>query len=632
MRRHLILGAFASGKSDALLDEGDNGANKIFTATAQSRANIEAIAQRRNVTVKAAVFSCDAISGSTGALLIDDIDRLSLEARQAILASTKHVIATSRIMLDGFDTVVRLSQAVRMPPDHQKLVSMMFRTIDAKFRMQPGHGVVIQPLPEITSDEHARQAANLLCAHTDVADTVVLGPCSQRFRVALSERNRALQFFSADEFYGCSATNVVVLANGMSPEELLDSLTRARGHLTVAFNAMHPPELLALIRPEIEALVPRASPWVNWESFVPCDASRSAGKRQKLEDRPDGLAAVRPRTVTALVEWMAAKARQLGISETQPALDFLARELGWTTVPTAAQDGDEGGAVLDALGCAFARKNDLHRVAGLAAEQVVLREVCFVEPTTEFIMLPEAVQRFERVIECEDDQFLRSWAEVPFLRTLRQSEAAWNTTFEHADKWGPGAAAMARRLAQSPCTPHVVLPSRVARWRAEIQWAIDLYSDPAHIRIPDRAYWILGAVSQLTEHGAQNGDLLDLLCAPAQWDQAVRGELCGADSMFRVMSDRARHFLCRTQMRFIAPQVSLKESHGFRGAADFVINEDTVLELKCSQAAADSSSFKVAWPMQAAIYAYTLRKETAYVLNLNQNLCCKIVFKKNQFI
>jgi len=629
MRRHLILGLYASGKSDALLAEAGNA--EIYTASAQSRANIEAIARRRNMAVRASVFSCDVLSSTTGPLFIDDFDRLGPKTQLAILASPRQLIATSCTMLDGFDTITQLSQTVRMPLEHQKLVAMMFRKIDTKFRMQPGLGVVIQPLPEIASDEHARQAANLVCDHTDVADTVVLGPCNQRLRAALNERNRALQFFSTGDFYGCSATNVVVLANGMSSDELLVALTRARGHLTVAFDAMHPPELLALVRPEIELLIPRASPWVNWESFVPCRGAPSE-KRRKLEDRPDGLATIRCRSVTALVECMATKARQLGISETQPALDFLGRELGWTTVPTATQDGDAGSAILDALNCAFARDNDLYRVAGLAAEHVLLREVCFVEPTTPNIAVPEAARRLQRAIVCPDDQFLRSWNEVPYLRKLCQSEKAWNTTFEHAEKWGPGAAIMARRLARSTCTPHVVLPSRLARWRAEIEWAVNLYINAEHAQIPDRAYWILGAASQLTEHGVQNGDLLDLLCAPAQWDRAVCGELRGANGIFRAMSDRARHFLCRTQMRFIAPQVSLEESHGFRGAADFIINDDTVVELKCSQASADSFSFKVAWPMQAAIYAYTLQKETAYVLNLNRNLCCKIVFQKNQFI
>jgi hypothetical protein len=202
------------------------------------------------------------------------------------------------------------------------------------------------------------------------------------------------------------------------------------------------------------------------------------------------------------------------------------------------------------------------------------------------------------------------------------------------DKWGGQDVVntMSKRLAQSSQIPHIVLPDRVKPLREQIARAVDTFINPYQVKIPERVFWILGALSQLTEQGAQNYALLENMCDPILWDCMVHQEMRGAGTIFQRAGERARHFLCLIGAKYVDTQVLVKENHGFRGFADFAVNHNKILELKFSTAENNSFTSKVLWPMQAAIYAYTLQKETAYVFNLDKNYCCVIHFNKNLYL
>ena len=394
--------------------------------------------------------------------------------------------------------------------------------------------------------------------------------------------------------------------------------------LTVAFDAKNPPRALACASQYLRSLIAPGRPWVNWELSV----SEPAPKKRRVErgiegvdGAGDSISKLRPKTVTALAELLATECTA---TDPQEVLDYVARRLSWAAAPALCSVARHGLRQLPEV----ARQHALSTVAGLACELVLLREVCFIDPPTPLILCPETWYRYNKAVACEDPEFLGVWAgSSARLADLDQTEAEWMQTFS-GRRWGdPIAVASVARVLARQRPPHLVLPAHLlgAPIRQQVQWAVNGYTDPNQPTIPERAWWILGALQQVVHCGTSRYLPLVLTCSEARWREAT-GDDVRADTFFSDAGERLRHLLYVLKTESVQDQVPLRTGQGFKGYADFVIDADKVLELKTS-----SKSWDVTWLIQAALYAHTLQLPEAHVFNVMNGRHEKIVFDENLF-
>jgi len=137
-----------------------------------------------------------------------------------------------------------------------------------------------------------------------------------------------------------------------------------------------------------------------------------------------------------------------------------------------------------------------------------------------------------------------------------------------------------------------------------VKRAADVRADTYNPHPDERAWWVLGAVDYLINHN-DAAPLLELL-DPHFWPSI------DVPSLFRRALRQLRSVLHRLDVKTISPQVLANKRDRYRGKADFVINRNTVLELKFAKT--DAQFFQ--WALQAAIYCHTLQYKRFCVLNL----------------
>lgn len=608
----LILGAFGSGKSLRLLREVEDKDGLLFAPTPALCAHLAEIARAHDINVQPArearlsqVFPSGATVG------IDDADILDASVLQALVdaASTAgaRVIATARRSLSGFELIERLSQAKRVPVEHQKLVSILFRS--ATLDLTPGE-VAFVSHQRVCTDASARQAAGRIerALGGEARDAVFLdaGAQCRRFRQAIRETWPGAKIRSAREFYGQSARHIIVLTEGLSTQDFLEAITRSRSRLSVTFNAQSPPQLLARAKHIVAPHISHGGPFVNWEDY----ACRPARKRRCVQPVADPFKHITPRTITALCAHLAEEARALGIYTTHGAVKHMAERLSWTHVPKIETIFQEGEQLLDTN-----MSPVQSRVAGMASELILLREIYLLDPPASIILLPECARRYQKAIPC-DSVFMNAWAKRPYLRLKKHSAEGWLEVFQPESEWGQDRQRVAKRLSND-AVPHVCVPQAIMRdYCDKINRAIGAYVDDAVPNMSTEDYWTLACLALVTDAGAKDARAFDAPC-PLDFTQAAQ---------------RARRLSYTRSVRYADAQVCVREAHGFKGFADFVLNNNTVCELKCSRCSAESFTARVSWAMQAAVYAYAKRMEDAIVYNMANNHCYAIRFNKNLFI
>ena len=535
-------------------------------------------------------------------LCIDDVDTWTDADRSAVLKLAKaraiQVLATARVPVNGFEMIEKRSQSF-LPKAHQRLVSLVFGVYN-RVCIDPDESLLLVPTQLPVTDRYARAAALQLVRRID-NETVCIGGCPEPFRQALLEMCPNLTFWNTtDKLYGHRAKRIVALLfNPVQAEDLLELLTRADEQLTVVFDSQNPPEALARVRTKLFNHIPKSAPWINWEGYAVCKSQERKRKRR-------GVDSVDPKTVTALVAYLGKLCRERGVRSANMALQIASEELGWATVPryeTLVPSAD-----------AIVQQSDPS--LGLAAELLMLRELSFVEPCTPNIILPEAVQRFRRAVFVDNPVFLRAWAAQPGLHKISQSPSAWAELMSDKQKWGNPSSQLLADIAKSP-TPIIVLPASLRQFQAQGDRAASAYIDPRCIGVPDWVVLTLAAIIRIVDQGHH-----------AVPFPALDAEACD----LRRLSERARHFWCRTGTRYVQEQVPIRTDDGFRGFCDFALNDDAVLELKCSVAEDTSFTASVLWPLQVAVYAHTLRRPNGFVFNVNRNQISCVRFNPNHLV
>ena len=523
MATTLIVGPFASGKTRALREHvaGD-------TIGIWSPADAASVAARIQ-------------AGEASKVLIDDCDaleaRVLCEIMEACRDASVEVIASARHPVKGFETAHMRSRSY-LPSAHQKLVSLaygIFRTCV----METTPTLVLQPIETPSNDQKARAAAALLHRRLH-SDTLCIGPCPSRLKMALLELRPAARFSGVNAAYGRRARSVMVFMMDLPQTELLEALTRSDAQLTVVFCSQAPPEELCRIRQLIQPLIPADAPWINWEGYAAATCRRPKRRREEYGDD------IEPKTVTALVHRLVQDAHKIGLETVDQVLKMASESLGWKSVPkhTIVQPRSD---------LLHARLEKRH---GVAAELVLARSLAFVEPVSQNIVLPDAVHLYRRAVYCDDPVFLRAWAaSASSLRKIGQSADAWQETFSNSAQWGHVSPAFCQCIASS-ALPIVILPEALRGARDRIEAAASEYIDPNNADVARHHVELLAALVQVVEHGSRDYEwlLTDRL----------------SEYPYERMFDRCRHFWCLTgSPSYITPQVPVRAGD-FRGFCDFV--------------------------------------------------------------
>lgn len=583
MTTTLIVGPFASGKTRTLREHVAGPTIAIWRPedAASAAARIQA--------------------GEASKVLIDDCDTLEAHVLSKILIACRNasaeVIATARHPVKGFETA-HMRSVSHLPSAHQKLVSLaygIFRTCV----METTSLLVLQPIETPSNDQKARCAAALLHRRLQT-ETLCLGPCPSRLKMALLELEPTARFSGVEAAYGRRARSVMVFMMDLPQAELLEALTRSDAQLTVVFCSETPPEELCRIRQLIQPLIPADAPWINWEGYAAATCRRPKRKREEYG------ADIVPKTVTALVRRLVDDAHKMRLGSVNEVLQMASDLLGWKSVPkhTVVQSKS------DLLHTRLEKRH------GVAAELVLARSLAFVEPVSQNIVLPDAVHHYRRAVYCNDPVFLMAWAaSASSLRKTSQSADAWQETFSSNVQWGHVSADFCRRVASS-ALPIVILPETLRSACDRIESAVADYIDPNNADVARHHVELLAALVQVVEHGSR--DYTWLL----------------ADNLseypYERMFDRCRHFWCLMgSPSYITPQVSVRAGL-FRGFCDYVSGETSLVELKCS--GAQSFDAQAGWALQAAIYSYHLKRQRAYWFNVNTNEVGRLDWNANHFV
>jgi hypothetical protein len=535
-------------------------------------------------------------------IVIDDVDRWSESARARMLAAAAdagvRVVATSRIPLPGFEMVEKRSQSY-LPTAHQRLLSLIYGVF-SNVRLQTDTSLQLAPMHRPVTDRLARAGALAINGRVD-GDALCVGACPPLLKQALLEAHPTLTFLDTlDAYYGRrAATIVAVCFDPLNSNELLELLTRADERLTVVFDCDVPLEPFTRVHDGLRPLMAPSSPWVNWEGFAVDN-----GTKRKRKRRPHD--AVEPKTVSALVAHLGNLCKERQVYSADAALALAAQELDWRTVPKCTVMAASADAIIE-------RSDPAH---GLAAELIMMRELAFVEPCTPNIILPGAVGRFRSAVFADNTAFVQAWAAQPGLQRIKQSATAWTELMHDSNKWGHPSASLIADIAAAP-TPIVVLPASLKRHHTLVDQAAAAYIDPAAGVLPDWVALALAAVVRVVDQGHHT--------ASFPTPDADKVDL-------RRIGERARHFWYRTRTRYVQDQVFVRTDDRFKGFCDFALNDDAILELKCSIAEDTSFTAKVLWPLQAAIYAHALRRPNAYVFNVNRNQIVCIKFNPNHLV
>jgi len=270
----------------------------------------------------------------------------------------------------------------------------------------------------------------------------------------------------------------------------------------------------------------------------------------------------------------------------------------------------------------------MENIAGLACEMILTREICFIEPPS-LIWTPEIWRKYRLAVECNDGDFLASWCARPHLSRTTQprSKEEWKRLFS-PQGWGcpETKEAISEALADRH-GPHVILPPDALsqKVREQVDWAMRQYVDTDVTHLPERAWWVMGCLQNVIESGSRRYFPLLLACNEVRWREATHDDV-RADSFFRDCGERIRHLLCLMKAEVLDEQVPVSLMTGVHGRADFVVNHNSVLELKAS-----ARGWDTAWNVQAALYAYALKHPTAHVFNVLNGHHEVITFDENLF-
>lgn len=464
---------------------------------------------------------------------------------------------------------------------------------------------VLLPLPDNAALAQLCLAQRGLLA----ADAVVV--CVDRqLRDAIRRAGHPCTVLTATEVFGRQPLKLTVVATGLRDGPMLCALSRAHGTLALAFRANRPPPMLARVHKQLVHLIPQNCAYVTWEA--PARRPQAATPADALKARINALPT---RSITALYLDLAPKGP---MATTQAALERGAVALDWPAPPHVRARHVVGGPLLRRpLG------RELAQIAGLAVELVAAREVCFMDPPTPVILPPDAYARYCAAVPCSSRAFMVAWTGSEHLHRQRHTRAGWLANFARWSDVGDGvkremAAALADRA-----PPHLVLPAEAlgGAVRDRVEWAVARHCDSDAVVIPERAWWVLGA--------------LDYVCAAmrvATVDVLLRA--CGdafappAPRLFQRAGGRLRHVLSTLGARSVELQRRVVHK-GFVGSADVIVNGDTVLELKLSGRNAHSFEFRSQWALQTAIYTKALGMRRGHLFNVNTNSWLELQFPAN---
>ena len=576
MSARLLVGPFASGKSAEVRRRAGEAGARVVRSLAEMRQHDGAVA------------------------LVDDADELPEGELDQLLelaeARGTRVFATSKVWLPRFAEVEIRSRAF-LPEMQQRLISLIFGQYQ-RVQLSAHPSVQLVPMKRPVTDAAAAAGALQLLERID-GGTACLGGCPGPLRSALRRWCPELVFCAtAAEYAGRRWASVVACCFEPVPsQELLELLSRADVRLTVAFDSQRPPEAFAHAGPKLLPLMPKGSPWINWEGFAV-----SAEPVRKRKRKRGGVEQVQPKTVTALVRHLAGLCKQRGACGPEQALALAAEELGWAAVPRHTAVSPSADAIVE-------RCDAVH---GVAAELIMLRELALVEPCTPNIVLPDAVRRLKSAVFVDDLRFVEAWWAEPRLHTISQSAAAWAELLADGGKWGERPPGLCAAIAAAPL-PIAVLPASWRELRPQVDQAAAAYIDPTAVSVPDWVVLTLAAAVRCVDQGHRE--------PPPPVGRA--------SCELRRLAQRARHFWARSGTRYVQDQVPLRTADGFKGFCDFTLNGSAVLELKCSVAEDTTFTANVLWTLQAAIYAHALKLPTAYVFNVNRNQIARVQFDPN---
>lgn len=676
----LILGPFGSGKTTLLVNKCGPGALCITYSKA-----LKCNALKRNAHHKLTVQTLDSFialyygSGCLGQdfagkrtafvtsvvpptwgtvptlLAIDDADIFhpTLLARLVFIAHQGHIpcVITSRQPLPyTFEHTHRLSTCVRCPVAHQRLLQLLFHKGSSTSPADPlvahATGPLLVPYTNAARlvEEvlpYLQTGTVILCNNPQMLRTMELHLLGTPWRVGRFIPNAVppdIMLSSVTAFYGLEAARVVLIADALPLPLVVEGLTRATTFLAVAFDSHHPPPLFSQVAACLASyLVPNMA-WINWEytapvsallsrpstlstSLTPTSSLTPASSLTPLSLPPSTLLTSRS-TVTQLVAILSAQCQAL--DDPQTVLTAVATQLQWLAVPRLArpvvyqQHWDFPPIVLE---------QQLTAVAGRVSELLLNRELCFLEPKALWVLPPSAVVFYRDAWGCDDLDFLQQWWQQPLLIYRQGSQQDWHTEFRRS-RWGNNTALhtqLADWLATHPA-PHYLIPTAVTtpEMRQAVAQAVEDYTNLDTPVLAERSWWVLGALEHFfnsMQHRQQGSpDWLPLTRVCVCWHQ-----LKGAEGFFKGIAQRVRHFLISLDARYLEEQVLVKTAT-LTGAADFVVNNNLVVELKTS-----SKRWDNAWLIQAALYAHTLRRPEAHVFNVLNGSHARILFDENLF-
>lgn len=570
-------------------------------------------------------------------IAIDDADRVHARIRQRILNIATmigaQVIATSRNALGSFGSFRSLTTSFRMPLTHEFFVRVLKdgTKLPATFLCiaDPIQGPFLMPYLH-----NSAQTCVEVCMLNLEPGTVIM--CSSEtfgnmLRESLITRYPQLSvlkytsrstkpdtFFVEDviiccnpeDFYGLEFENVVVVMDDLSMPLFRECITRTRNKLTIVFNSMSPPSLFSGVVHFIEPLIVRMMPCINWETAL--DQPEYKRPRSKKDNGYDTL---QPRTITRLAEHIAREyVTTAGKGETP--LGFLCRTRF------------SGIARAKILRVSQVQENlkfpvfaeDLKNIAGLISELIFQREICFIEPRTPVLLCPAVVDQYLMAIPCDDDEFLREWHERIYLHTQIHTERAWVRIFKQSPRWGAveNYTRIARRLGECNTLPQYQVFSRhLLQFTDYVRWAGSCYvNDNMLYVVPEKAWWILGALMDLFNNREKKEYALKLICEKEEY----------TEEFFKRIRDRLRMMLHRLGAQFYESQVKVTTSDNFTGYADFLLNGTTLIELKTCTKLTEPS-----WIIQAALYAHTLKRKEVHLLNVLNATHDVIEFDESMF-
>lgn len=657
----LIVGAFGSGKTTLLLHhclKADNALLITYTKTLKYNALrlLQKIVPEPPTTVRVqtldSFIAAHGLSACAGndfkgkreafvamdtwatwpskplLLGIDDADIFHPSVIAQLLRMASHYqiacVITSRQLLPQHVFLKQqvLSTCVRCPLAHQQLMQVLFHKGQASkqaSRMESGPFLIPYKNTADIADEilpYLQPETIILCNNIDILRALELFLMSTTsWSVGRYDHNATAVFeneivlCSVSAFYGLESRRVILFADKLSLSLLVEGLTRATTFLAVVFASQHPPPLFLPVYQQLLPYVVPTMTWINWEA-------------KKIGPVTPPLATT-VKTVSDLVQELLTLFQD--VQESQCLLEQVAQHLKWLVTPRIEMCRVYQRPLFFS---SIVSAHHLTAVAGRVSELIMCRELYFIEPKAIFIWPPATAQAYTTALACDDTDFLQCWQQHRSLIWKQGTTEDWTVEFRRP-KWGNNRVLltqMAEALALQP-VPHYILPAtlKTPEMQQQIRQALADYSNIETEVLSEQTWWILGALEHFfnsLQHRQQHATTMDtfpLVVVCRRWS------LMATDEFFTFIAKRLRHFLITLHAQHLEEQVPVKTAT-LMGSADFIINENCIVELKTS-----TKSWDNAWALQAAIYAYEMKLPEAHVFNVLNGGHTKIVFDENLF-